>query len=74
MFGRIPTLRARTCYINERVIVSGHINERDHSEAIHTVKVACGILLDTVTGTVTQRVRADTAMPHLLQTSVTRLL
>jgi len=65
LFGRIPTLTARTCYINERVFVSGHINEHDHSGAIHTVKVACGILLDTVTGTVTQRVCTDTAMPHL---------
>jgi len=42
--------------INERVLVSDHINERDHSGAIHIVKVACGILVDTVTGTVT---RAD---------------
>lgn len=59
MFGRIPTLRARTCYINECVLVSGHINERDHSGDIHIVKVACGILVDTVTGTVTQWARAD---------------
>ena len=41
------------------MFVSGHINERDHSGAIHTVKVACGILLDTVTGTVKQRVSND---------------
>jgi len=65
LFGRIPKLTPRTCYINERVFVSGHINERDHSGAFHTVKAACGILLDTVTGTLTQRVRTDTAMPHL---------
>ena len=45
MFGRVPILRARTCCINERVrvLVSGHINERDHSSALHNVKVTCGI-------------------------------
>ena len=74
LFGRIPTLTARTCYINERVLVSGHINERDHSIAIRNVKVACGILLDTATGTVTQRVCTDTAKPHLQHTAVTRFL
>ena len=64
MLGGIPILRARTCCITERVRVrvrvSGHINERDHSEDIHIVKVNCWTLLDTVTRTVTKWTRTVT--------------
>ena len=58
-FGWIPTDRARTCCIIERVIVCGLVNERHHRGAIHIDKVTCGILVDTVTSTVTQYVRVD---------------
>ena len=59
VFGGIPTLRVCTCCINECVHVSGRINGRDHSGDIYIVKTMCGILVDTVTSTVTQWVRPD---------------